>query len=232
MRNILKKLLVAGAFIAFIASPVMTLATPQDTVAKGPCGGSVLGIPPWYRGLTTEVNGNCEIASPEQAGGLEAFIWRIVLNVVEMGLVITSWIALFFILYGGFLFVTGGGNPSQVEKGRKSIFAAVIGLVISIGAIAITNLIFNMLLGSGIPNDYGVKEIDANALLINGLNLAYYIAGIIAVIVIIIAGIMYATSMGDAGRIGRAKNMILYAVIGIGVILAAWSITNFVLLRF
>ena len=39
--------------------------------------------------------------------------------------------------------------------------------------------------------------------------------GGIAVIVIIIGGIMYATSTGDAGKVSAAKNTILYAVVGL-----------------
>lgn len=231
MKNFLKNSILALGFMLFIAAPVMAVATPQPVQAAA-CGGSVLGVPPWYRGLSVTEGDSCVIVSPNDVGGLTNFIWRIVLNGIEMALVLVSWIALFFILYGGFLFLTGGGNASQVEKARKSIFNAVIGLVISLGAIAITNVIFNVLIGSGPVNDYGVREIDANQLLLNGLNLFYYITGIIAVIVIILAGLMYVTSMGDSGRVTRAKNMILYAVIGVVVIMIAWSITNFVIGNF
>lgn len=66
----------------------------------------------------------------------------------------------------------------------------------------------------------------------NGLNIAYFVAGIIAVIVIIIGGIMYATSSGEAGALTRAKNMILYSIVGLVVIIAASAITNFVIGRF
>lgn len=231
MKNIFKNILLAGAFILFFVSPAMTIATPQ-TANAATCGGSVLGIPPWYRGLSKNEGDNCVIVSPEEVGGLSNFIWRIVLNGIEMALVIVSWIAFFFILYGGFLFITGGGNASQVEKARKSVFNAVIGLVISLGAIAITNLIFNVLIGSGPVNEFGVNEIAANDLVRNILNLVYYVCGIVAVIVIIIAGLMYVTSMGDSGRVTRSKNMILYSVIGIGVVIAAWAITNFVIENF
>jgi len=66
----------------------------------------------------------------------------------------------------------------------------------------------------------------------NILNLAYFLAGLIAVIVIIIAGITYATSGGNAASMTKAKNMILYSVIGLVVIIAAFAITNFVTGRF
>lgn len=233
MKKILKNYLFAGLFAFLVVSPFAIVATPQTTYAADPgnCESRILGIPPWYRGLTkTDSTGDCAIKSPnEVVGGLSGFIWKIVLNLIEIGLILAGWIALFFIMYGAFLYITGGGNASQTEKARKSIFNAVIGLVISMGAIAITNLVFGSLVSSTVTNQYGVPEINADQLLRDGVNLAYYIAGIVAVIVIIIAGIMYATSLGDSGRVTRAKGMILYAVIGLGVLMAAFAITNFVM---
>lgn len=57
----------------------------------------------------------------------------------------------------------------------------------------------------------------------------YIVAGIAAVVVIIIGGIRYATSAGDSSGVQSAKNTIQYAVIGLVVILAAAAITDFVI---
>lgn len=140
--RILKNIFLSALFIFFVASPVMAVATPVVSSASAACDGRVLGLPPWYRGLTE--GSDCRIKSPDP-NDLGAFIWKIVLNVIEMGLVITAYIAVFFILYGGFLYMTGGSSPGQVQKASKSILNAVIGLVIALGAIAITNLIFTII---------------------------------------------------------------------------------------
>ena len=232
MKQTLRNFLFGGLFAFLIASPLAIVATPQTTLAQNPvnCETRILGIPPWYRGLTkTDSNGDCGIVSPNDVGGLSPFIWKIVLNVIEIGLILAGWIALFFILYGGFMFITSGGNASQVEKARKSIFNAVIGLIVSLGAIAITNLAFGLIGDATTNNAYGVPQINADDLLRSAINFVYYLAGIVAVIVIIIAGIMYGTSLGDAGRVARAKNMILYSVIGLIVLIAAFAITQFVM---
>ena len=231
MKTFLKRILFAGAFVFLFASPAMAVTSPQ-TVNAANCEATLLGVPPWYRGLTEEKNGECAIKSPDDVGGLSNFIWKIVLNIIQIALTVVSYIAFFFILYGGFLFVTGGSNPSQIEKARKSIFNAVIGLIISLGAIAITNLIFGLFGSATSQNAFGVPEVDPETLLKSGINLVYYIAGIVAVIVIIIAGLMYGTSAGNAGRVTKAKGMILYAVIGLVILIAAYAITNFVILRF
>ena len=86
--------------------------------------------------------------------------------------------------------------------------------------------------GDGTGGTVNIVTLTGDQVLQNGLNLAYFIAGIIAVVVIIVAGIMYATSGGEAAALTRAKNLILYSVVGIVVIFAAWAITNFVIGRF
>lgn len=80
--------------------------------------------------------------------------------------------------------------------------------------------------------DVDIPTLSGEDVLQNGLNIAYFAAGFTAVIVIIIGGIMYATSSGEPGAVTRAKNMILYSIIGLVVILSATAITNFVIGRF
>ena len=72
----------------------------------------------------------------------------------------------------------------------------------------------------------------ANDFLVAGLNLTYFVAGVVAVIVIIIAGIMFVTNGGDPESVKKARNMILYSVIGLVVILIAFSATWFFIGRF
>lgn len=78
----------------------------------------------------------------------------------------------------------------------------------------------------------GIPTMTGEQLLTNGLNLTYFLAGSIAVIVIVVAGIMYTTSSGDAGRVAKAKNLLTYSIVGLVVVLSAFLITNFVIGRF
>lgn len=63
----------------------------------------------------------------------------------------------------------------------------------------------------------------------NIINILLYISGIIAVIYIVIAGFRYITSNGDSSSISKAKNNIMYALIGLVVAIMAYAIVNFVL---
>ena len=55
------------------------------------------------------------------------------------------------------------------------------------------------------------------------------VLGLVAVIVIIIGGINYMTSAGDAGKVKKAKDTILYGVIGLVICVLAFAIVNFVI---
>jgi multisubunit Na+/H+ antiporter MnhB subunit len=94
------------------------------------------------------------------------------------------------------------------------------------------NDLFIRLLADTNTEKIDVPVISANTLVANGFNLMYFLAGAIAVIMIIFAGIMYTTSSGDTGRVTKAKNLLMYAIIGLIVILVAFTITNFVIGRF
>lgn len=62
--------------------------------------------------------------------------------------------------------------------------------------------------------------------IINILNIIIGISGIIAVIFIIIGGINYMTSSGDAAKVKKAKDTILYACIGLAVCALSFAIAN------
>lgn len=229
MKKILNYLF-AGIFVLLVASPIAATTVSPPVSAAGPCETTILGVPPWYRGLT---NDDCSIKDPNAVGGISNFIWRIALNIIQMALVLAAYVALFFIIYGGFLFITGGSNPSQIEKGRKSIFNAVIGLVIALGAVAITNFIFGIVAPTTtVGSIEGIAQMSDAQLIQSILNIVYFVAGTIAVIVIIIGGLMYTTSTGDSGRVTRAKNMLVYSIAGLVIVLLAFAITNFVIDRF
>lgn len=61
------------------------------------------------------------------------------------------------------------------------------------------------------------------------INVAIGVIGFLAVVMIIIGGVQYTTSAGDAAKVTKAKNTIMYGVIGLVVALLAYAIVNFVL---
>jgi len=77
-----------------------------------------------------------------------------------------------------------------------------------------------------ICKDKDADVMDSVKIIVNTL---LFVLGAVAVLVLIIAGIMYVVSGGDAASVKKAKDMILYAVVGIVVAVLAYAIVNFVI---
>lgn len=147
----LKYLATITMFAFVMAGPAVTLIAPT-TVSALDCEKRLLGIPPWYRGMTKEQPNpstgqqECVIKGPGVGeDNIQNYVLKLALNIVEILVVVTGYIAFFFLLYGGFQFLTGGSNPSQTVNARKTMLNAIIGLVIALGAVGITNLIFGVI---------------------------------------------------------------------------------------
>lgn len=78
----------------------------------------------------------------------------------------------------------------------------------------------------------GNADTKTNKFVQNVISTLLFALGIIAVIVIIVGGIRYATSDGDSSKVKQAKDTILYAVVGLVVALISYGIVNFVIDRF
>ncbi len=61
------------------------------------------------------------------------------------------------------------------------------------------------------------------------LNAVIGVLALVAVVVMIVGGVSYMTSSGDAGKVKKAKDTILYGLIGLVVCVLAFAIVNFVI---
>ena len=68
-----------------------------------------------------------------------------------------------------------------------------------------------------------------NTLIKDSLNIISYLFGVVSVIMIIISGIKFTTSAGDANKVSSAKATLIYAIIGIFVVVTAQLIVGLVL---
>ena len=68
-----------------------------------------------------------------------------------------------------------------------------------------------------------------NNIITTTINIFSLVVGVVSVIMIIIGGLKYITSSGDSGNVTGAKNTILYAIIGLVVVVLAQVIVRFVL---
>ena len=70
---------------------------------------------------------------------------------------------------------------------------------------------------------------DVNTIVRTIIQVVIYIVGLLAVVMIIIGGILYSTSAGDPGKVKKAKDTIMYGIIGLVIAVLAFAIVNFIL---
>jgi cytochrome bd-type quinol oxidase subunit 2 len=64
-----------------------------------------------------------------------------ILNIVTFVLGLLGLIAVIMILYGGFIWLTAGGNEDKVDSAKKIISAAAVGLIVILISWAIVNFV-------------------------------------------------------------------------------------------
>jgi uncharacterized membrane protein YeaQ/YmgE (transglycosylase-associated protein family) len=62
----------------------------------------------------------------------------------------------------------------------------------------------------------------------NILKIVFGVIGAVALVVLLLASLKYVTSRGDPNEVAKAKNSIIYAVIGLVVVASAFAIVSFV----
>jgi len=78
---------------------------------------------------------------PKDLGSLDKFIG----NVTDIALGAAGFVALVFIFWGGYLWITSTGDPGQIEKGKKTLIYAVGGLLLVILSGTIVNVVIALL---------------------------------------------------------------------------------------
>lgn len=66
-------------------------------------------------------------------------------NITNAFLSILGVIFIIIVIYGGYTYMTAGGDQGKVDKGINIIRRGIIGVLITIGAFAISSFVFNSL---------------------------------------------------------------------------------------
>ena len=77
--------------------------------------------------------------------GSESTITGFILRVINIGLALAGLIAVFFLILGGFRYITSMGNEEAAGQAKKIILNAIIGIVIVILSFVIVRVISNAL---------------------------------------------------------------------------------------
>ena len=235
MKTFLKKslILLAIIFSTTIVTNLsaVTSAYAADTREMGSCE-KLLGLQSWDCGVAKDTSGW------QGNENLTKNIWTIVANISNNILVIAAYLVLGYVIYGGYLYLLAGGDSGKVANGKKTLIHAFTGLAIVMLAKIIVSTIHVALLGSAgafsgecavaADNTNCLGVTGANTLVTNLIQWTIGIAGLVAAGFIVIGAIGYITASGDSAKLQKAKNTIIYALIGLAIVGLAEVITGFV----
>lgn len=72
---------------------------------------------------------------------------ELIFNIITYALILVGVIALGFLVYGGFLYITSHGDENQIDQAKKIITYAVIGIVVIGIAAALVNFVIEPFVG-------------------------------------------------------------------------------------
>jgi len=228
----MKEKILAFLGAIMIGATGLAMAPTPVMAAGGNCGASnFLGMKPWYEGLCDGDSSSSNIVTPSEDGAngtmtISAFVWTIVLNVLFDLMVVIGYIAVGFVIYGGYLYIMSQGDPTKAQKGKRTLMTAITGVIIAMGASVLVNTAVTIL---GINVGAGANQTFDAAKVQNIFSWAYSMAGLVAVIFIIKSGIDYMLSQGDPGKTQKATRGIIYSVVGLVIVILAAVITSTVI---
>ncbi|MBI4132765.1 MAG: hypothetical protein HY473_01540 [Candidatus Sungbacteria bacterium] len=94
------------------------------------------------------------LAQPRDICGVAA----IAFNVVQIFGTVVLLVAVAMLLYSGFLFITGGGNPEAIGKARNILIFSLVGLAIALLAINAAAIVGNLVGGQFLTRCPGVIQ--------------------------------------------------------------------------
>jgi hypothetical protein len=86
----------------------------------------------------------------------------VIANIIRIALGFLGIIAVGLVLYAGFLWMTAAGAADKIERAKKILIGAVIGLIIILASFGIATFILNSMLaatgGRAVPEDREVRD--------------------------------------------------------------------------
>jgi hypothetical protein len=116
LKKIKKQLAVAAASVFLALSLGTGVAMAQPNPQTGTCEGATLKF-------STSPTQSCAFAQEDNVNNVVA----LVINIFS---VVVGIIAVIMIIYGGFRYITSGGDTTKITSARNTILYAIIGLII------------------------------------------------------------------------------------------------------
>lgn len=144
---------------------------------------------------------------------------KLVLGIARFLEAFVGVVAVLMIVISGFRLISDPESEDQVTKATKHITWSVIGLII-VGISEVVVRIFYGEAGEGIDVKAGKELIAKIAEFVSSF------VGIAALLALVYGGYMYVSSFGDEDGTGKAKKIVIYALVGLLIAAGAFALTT------
>jgi hypothetical protein len=153
---------------------------------------------------------------------------------MDILLTIIGYAAVLFVLVGGFNVLFSGGDPGKVSRGKTTIGNALLGVVIAMFASSGVRFVNETLIttapninvGAGGSVTGGVTN--ATVMWGNATSNFLYMMGIAALAMVVWGGVKLSASNGNPQAQAKAKNTIIFAIIGMIIMMIAGTIVRII----
>ncbi|HEX9664391.1 MAG TPA: hypothetical protein VGA49_01065 [Patescibacteria group bacterium] len=139
-RKILRSAILSFLFLLLVNGMSVNVLNAQNDQPFIDLGGSKIG----------EIRERLRLTGDEAEFGTQTDLSQIVGAIIQTFLGFLGVVALILIIYGGYMWMTAGGNEEKVKKAQTLLRNAVIGLIIISLAYAITAFVIQRIVGAAV----------------------------------------------------------------------------------
>lgn len=151
------------------------------------------------------------------------FYEEIVLPLIDFALTFLVGIATLMIILTGVQILTAAGDEGKIKK----LYGRLATMITGLGILIVARPVIGIFYGTGKVDPQPNEAID---LFLQILNYLLGFLGLAAVIVIVIAGLMMVFYLGNDGAVKKARSTIFGALLGLALIISAYTIVTFFIL--
>ncbi|MFH1546586.1 MAG: hypothetical protein ABIE14_04375 [Patescibacteria group bacterium] len=226
-------------------------STPPDLIGGSLLPGTSIEVKTAV-GKETEKDGNTLIAAEKQLQWLQTTFLK---NVINQLIGWTAALAVVFLVIGGYQYLTAVGNDEQIKSAHKTITWSLAGLLLAMLAFAIVQILVNIDFNAPAPaanllvadvaedvkkilpfaeDDWGgdaaIKNLPRGDFKTEFLPVVVrfliYGMAFVAFLVFFVAGVWLVVGWGDEESVKKAKNAIVWGVVGLAFAAASYALVK------
>ena len=133
----IKNIVIAFTLMLAVGAPALVpVAVSAESVKESLCRGTNIAA----TGDSNSPGAGCESATADGSAGK---LYELAAKIVNIFSVIVGIIAVLMIIYGGFKYITSGGDSGNISGAKNTLIYAIVGLVV----VALAQFIVRFVLG-------------------------------------------------------------------------------------